>query len=94
MFIVLLKLKNQDRVGQHLEAHKAWLQRGFEDGVFLLAGSLQPQPGGGILAHGVARAALEHRVGEDPFVVHEVARPEIFEITPSRMDERLRFLEG
>lgn len=93
MFIVLLKFSdNKDRAGAFMEGHKAWLRRGFDDGVFLLAGSLQPNAGGGILAHNSSLADLESRVKEDPFVAEKVVTAEILEITPARADERLGFL--
>ncbi len=95
MFIVLLKFSdNRDRVGEYLEGHRAWLQRGFDDGVFLLAGRLQPGLGGGILAHDTTREDIEKRVSEDPFVAERVVVAEIFEIAPARTDERLQFLSA
>ena len=46
MFIVLLKFSdNRDQASQFMEAHKDWLNRGFADGVFMLAGGLQPSEG-------------------------------------------------
>jgi uncharacterized protein YciI len=95
MFIVLLKFAaNKDQAGRHMEGHKAWLQSGFDDGVFLLAGSLQPQRGGAILAQGTSLADLQDRVNDDPFVTENVVTAEILEIAPSRADDRLRFLLG
>ena len=93
MFIVLLKFSdNKGQAGAFMEGHKAWLQRGFDDGVFLLAGSLQPSAGGGILAHNGSLADLQNRVKEDPFVAEKVVTAEIMEISPARADERLGFL--
>ena len=93
MFIVQLRFSsNKSQAGQHMEGHKAWLQRGFEDGVFLLSGSLQPNLGGGIVAHGLSREALQERVNEDPFVAEDVVTAEIVEMTASRADDRLSFL--
>ena len=90
MFIVLLKFSdNKAKAGQFMDSHKAWLKRGFDDGVFLLAGSLQPNLGGGIVAHNTSLAALQGRVNDDPFVAENVVSAEILEITPSRTDERL-----
>jgi uncharacterized protein YciI len=94
MFIVLLKFADKAKAGQFMEGHKEWLKRGFDDGVFLLAGSLQPNLGGGILAHNTTAAELEARVSVDPFVVEGVVTAEILEITPARAEERLRFLVG
>jgi len=95
MFIVLLRFSaGRARAGELLEAHKDWLQRGFADGVFVLAGSLLPGLGGGIVAHGVTRAELEARVTDDPFVREDVVRAEILELAPSKTDARLDFLRG
>jgi uncharacterized protein YciI len=93
MFIVLLKFSdNKDQVSQFMEDHKEWIQRGFDDGVFLLAGGLQPNLGGGILAHNTSLADLQSRVSADPFVAENVVNAEILEIDPSRTDARLGFL--
>jgi uncharacterized protein YciI len=93
MFVVLLEFSdNREAAPQHMAGHKAWLDRGFEAGTFLLAGSLRPEAGGGILADNVSRAELEALVAEDPFVAEDVVRPSIHEIAPARADERLAFL--
>ncbi len=47
MFIVLLKFAdNKAKAGELMDGHNAWLARGFDDGVFLLAGSLAGGQGG------------------------------------------------
>jgi len=52
MFIVLLKFSgNKAQAGKFMAAHKEWIKRGFDDGVFLLAGSLQSNSSGGVVAH-------------------------------------------
>jgi uncharacterized protein YciI len=95
MFVVLLRFSNnKDQAGQFMESHNAWIKRGFDEGAFLLTGSIQPKLGGGILAHGMSLAELKARVNEDPFVAHDVVSAEIFEITPSRTDLRLEFLRA
>jgi uncharacterized protein YciI len=95
MFIVLLSFSDhKSRASQFMDGHKEWLKRGFDDGVFLLAGSLQPNRGGGIVAHNTSLPDLQSRVSRDPFVVENVVTAEILEITPSRVDARLQFLVG
>lgn len=95
MFIVLLKFaENKSRAGQFMEGHKDWIKRGFDDGVLLLTGSLQPSAGGGIMAENSSRSELESRVQEDPFVAEKVVAAEILEITPAKADVRLAFLLG
>jgi uncharacterized protein YciI len=91
MFVVLLKFAgNRGKAGQFLEEHKKWLQRGFDDGIFLLAGNLQPSLGGGIVAHNSSLPDLQERVNADPFVAEGIVSAEILEITPSRVDDRLQ----
>ncbi len=93
MFIVLLKFSdNKDQASQLMEGHKKWIKRGFDDGVFLLAGSLQPNLGGGIVLHNTSLSDLQSRVNDDPFVAENVVSAEILEITPAKADERLNFL--
>ena len=97
MFMVLLKFAtNKADAGRLVEGHKACLQRGFDDGVFLVTGSLRPQSagdgGGGIVAHNTSREALQQRLNEDPFVAEGVVSPEIYDVDASRTDQRLDFL--
>ena len=93
MFVVLLKFaENKAQAGQFMDAHKDWIKRGFEDGVFLVVGSLQPDGGGGILAHASSLSELRARVDADPFVAEGVVMAEIVEIAPARTDPRLEFL--
>lgn len=93
MYIVFLKFSgNRGQASQLMEGHKEWIKRGFDDGVFLLAGSLEPDLGGGILAHNTSLPALQSRVNDDPFVAKDVVRAEIFEIDPAKADDRLKFL--
>ena len=93
MFVVTLKFaENRAAAASHMQAHNDWIKRGFDDGVFLTVGSLQPGLGGAVVAHAVDRAALEARIAEDPFVAEGVVSAEIMEITPARTDARLAFL--
>lgn len=93
MFIVLLKFShNKSDAGQFMDGHNAWIKRGFDDGVFLLAGSLQPKLGGGIVAHNTSLSDLQDRVNADPFVAENVVKAEILEITPAKADPRLNFM--
>lgn len=95
MFVVLLKFAaDKTRAGEFMNAHKAWIKRGFDDGVFLMAGSLQPQLGGAIMAHNTSLPDLQGRVSEDPFVAENIVSADILEITPAKADERLGFLLG
>jgi len=93
MFVILLRFsENKDKAGELMAGHNVWIKQGFEDGVFLLVGSLQPNLGGSVIAHNSSLAELQQRVGDDPFVAENVVSVEILEIDPKISDERLNFL--
>ncbi len=93
MFIVLLKFSdNKSKASDFMAAHNEWIQRGFDEQVFLMVGSLQPGLGGAMLAHTDNIEDLQNLVSEDPFVKEDIVKAEILEITPKQADERLKFL--
>ncbi|WP_455218087.1 YciI family protein [Kaarinaea lacus] len=95
MFFILLKFaENKERAGEYMDGHNAWLKRGFDEGVFLVAGSLQSGIGGGIVAHNATLEEIQDRINEDPFVAEKVVKPVVHEVSPAKVDERLQFLVG
>jgi uncharacterized protein YciI len=43
MFLVLLKFStNRGQAKSFMDGHVEWIQRGFEEGVFLLTGRVEP----------------------------------------------------
>lgn len=93
MFVILLKFsERRSQASQYMEAHNDWVWSGFDDGIFLLSGSIQPHLGGAVLAHNISLAELQRRVNDDPFVANNVVKAEIMQITPGHCDKRLAFL--
>ena len=93
MFIILLKFSNnKSQAGQFMDGHNAWIQRGVDDGVFLLVGSIRPALGGAILAHHCSKEQLQQRINADPFIIEDVVSADIIEIAANRADDRLQFL--
>ncbi len=93
MFVVMLKFStNKAQAAKFMDGHKAWIKRGFDDGIFLLTGSLSPNLGGAIVAHNTSLVELQGRVSEDPFVAEDIVTAELVEIAPSQADSRLAFL--
>ena len=92
MFVVFLKFSTRkDLASRFMDAHNAWIQRGVDEGVFLLVGSLEQGQGGVILAGNTGLHDLRQRVNDDPFVDAQVVVAEIHEITPHITDQRLNF---
>jgi len=95
MFVILLKFsENKNRAGEFMGGHNDWIKRGFDDGVFLLVGSLQPNLGGSVIAHDTSLSELKERVNADPFVAENIVSAEILEIDVKKADQRLQFLVG
>jgi len=93
MFVVLLKFSdNKASASEFMPAHNAWIKQGFDEGIFLLVGSIEPGQGGSVLAHNISLQELEQRVNADPFVSENIVSAEIIEISPKKVDERLSFL--
>jgi hypothetical protein len=93
MFVIFLRFaENKALAGEHLAGHNDWIRAGVDDGVFLLVGSVAGGQGGAIIAHGVGRADLEYRLECDPFVARRIVVPEVIEIEPSAVDDRLAFV--
>lgn len=86
MHIIFLKFgPNRAQASQWMAEHGRWIQQGIDDGVFLLAGSLDNGQGGALLAAGADTEAIMARVQEDPFVVHGVVVAELHTVAPSRL---------
>lgn len=93
MFIIFLKFSdNRAAANQFMTVHKQWIEQGFNDGVFLMVGGIQPNLGGSIIAFNTSLEELQIRINEDPFVVENIVSSEIIEISPNQTDERLKFL--
>lgn len=93
MFIVMFPFgDNRSKASNLMDAHNRWIQKGFDDGVFLLTGGLQPQRGGAILAHNTTETELADRIAQDPFVAEGVVTSEVVAITPGQVDDRLAFI--
>ena len=93
MFVILLKFStHKAKAGQFMERHNSWLREGFEKGVFLLSGSIQPKAGGAVLAHNATAEQIRAIVDEDPFVAEDVVTAEVVEISPSKSIPELEFL--
>ncbi|MDR6787528.1 uncharacterized protein YciI [Sphingomonas sp. BE138] len=74
--VLLSYVRPLDEVDAQMAAHVAWLEQGFGQGVFLVAGRRAPRTGGVIVMRG-ERAAVERVVATDPFVTSGVATAEV-----------------
>jgi uncharacterized protein YciI len=95
MFAVILKYKKPiEDVEAHTPAHRAYLDRYYEQGVFVMSGRQTPPKGGVVMARAESRAALEKILAEDPFCTEGVADYEIYEFKVTKFLPFLKELEG
>ncbi len=80
--VLLSYVRPLDEVDAQMAAHVAWLEQGFEQGVFLVAGRRAPRTGGVVVMRG-AREAVEQVVATDPFVTSGVATAEVVPFSAS-----------
>lgn len=80
MFVIILTYtKPFPEVEKHLAAHRAFLDRYYDQGVFVCSGPQSPRTGGVILCRAVGRDFLERVILEDPFHIEGVADYRIVE---------------
>lgn len=84
MFVILLHyVKPLAEVDRLVQEHRAFLERHYAAGHFLVSGRKEPRTGGVILANAASRAQVERMVEEDPFKREGVAEYEIVEFVPT-----------
>lgn len=82
-----------ERIAAVLPAHRDWVSRLYDRGVFLLSGRLVPFSGGFMLACGVARDELDEILATDPLRLGGLLTHQVVELEPTRAADRLAFLE-
>ncbi|HEX7850115.1 MAG TPA: YciI family protein [Sphingomonas sp.] len=71
-----------DDVDRHMKPHIDWLERGYDEGLFLLSGRRNPRTGGVIVCRG-HKAEVEALAASDPFVTSGAATIEVIEFNAS-----------
>ena len=95
MFVITLSyLVDIDRIDEAMADHREWVDRQYEDGVFLASGPLVPRTGGMILAGGLSRSELEARLALDPYKTRGLAEHVIVEFAPRAVAPGLERLQA
>lgn len=93
MYIITLKFStNKAKAADHMAAHKAWIQEGFDKNIFDLMGSLDQGQGGCLFSRHSDIAALDSFIQKDPFVAEGIVEAQIQGITPHRASPDFSFL--
>lgn len=85
MFLLLSRyLKGTEDIDRVLPEHRAFLDRQYEKGLFVVSGPQTPRVGGVIVTAEVPRSAIEAALREDPFVREGISEYEIVEFAATK----------
>lgn len=80
MFLLLSRyVKPVEEIDRVLPEHRAFLDRHYKSGLFIVSGPQEPRVGGVIVTADVPRSAIDAALAEDPFVREGVSEYEIIE---------------
>ncbi|GAA0531778.1 YciI family protein [Chitinophaga japonensis] len=84
MFLILLQyIRPLTAIEHYLEAHRAFLDKYYKSGQFILSGRRKPRSGGLIICKASSRKEVEQIITEDPFDKYQLAMYEIIEFEPT-----------
>ena len=93
MFLLVSRyLKDPEEVDRWLPEHRAFLDRHYAAGHFLVSGPFVPRTGGIIVTMPMARSEVEAILSEDPFVREGVSAYDIQEMKATKRHNALRDL--
>ncbi|MBS0908446.1 YciI family protein [Tatumella sp. JGM118] len=84
MFVIKVTYKcSLDEINKQLELHRLFLDRQYDEGIFIASGPQTPRVGGVILATGkISLPEIKEILMEDPFHKNNLAEYEITEFSP------------
>lgn len=90
MYVILLSYtKDLSVMDAARPAHLEWLQKYYDEKLFLASGRQNPAKGGVILSRAMPRDRLEEILKEDPFAIQNLATYEIIEFEPKMTSPEL-----
>lgn len=81
-------------IDQYMDPHVQYLEKYYDNGIFVVWGRKQPRTGGIILALAATKEEVEKIIIEDPFHIHGLAEISITEFLVSKHRPDLQGLLG
>ena len=85
---VLKYLVPADEVERWMPEHRAFLDRFYREGKFIVSGNREPRTGGVILADVPSELEAMKIIVEDPFFTQKIADYELIRFTPTKHDPK------
>ncbi|MBP1652430.1 MAG: YCII-related [Bacteroidetes bacterium] len=84
MYLILLQyIRPVAAIEHYMEQHRAFLDKYYKSGKFILAGRRKPKSGGLIICKAGSRKEVEEIMSEDPLDKFQLALYEIIEFEPT-----------
>ena len=91
MFLLMSRyVKPLEEVEKWLPEHRAFLDRHYAAGTFLVSGPLEPRTGGCIVTVNMTREAVDEILAQDPFMREGVSAYDIIEVRPTKRHNALK----
>lgn len=88
MFLLLSRyLKPPEEIDRVLPEHRAFLDRYYKSGLFVVSGPQEPRVGGVIVTADVPRSEIDAALAQDPFVREGVSEYQIIEFKVTKHAE-------
>ena len=90
-FIVILSYKAPlEKIDAFRAVHLEFLQKYYDEGLFIISGPQVPRSGGIILAKCDSKNILQAILARDPFAINSLATYEIIEFVPTKWNNILK----
>jgi uncharacterized protein YciI len=90
MFVISSVYKKpMEFVDAHVKAHREFLDRYYEKGIFITSGPKEPRTGGVIIAKIASKDELKKIMAEDPFSVHGISDYEYIDFKATKCGKGL-----
>ncbi|NDV21807.1 YciI family protein [Desulfovibrio sp. JC022] len=94
MYILNLRyIKPLEEIDALLDEHIKFLEKHYDQGIFIASGRKVPRTGGVILTKNITLEKLEKAINEDPFKREGVAEYEIIQFIPTMMADGYEILK-
>ncbi|HZW05029.1 MAG TPA: YciI family protein [Anaerolineaceae bacterium] len=71
-----------DQLGDRLAEHRAYLKTGYDRGILLCSGPMNPRTGGILVARANDRSEIDEFIRGDPYARHAITSHRVIEFEP------------
>jgi uncharacterized protein YciI len=76
-----------EEIGERINLHRAYLQKGYDSGLLLMSGPMNPKTGGIVIAKAASQEEITAFFAQDPYRLLDLAEYRFVEFTPVKFTE-------